>query len=77
MEADILKYGWLIVLTLAQIVGIWIRIAEKRNNKKVEIKPEVKKGNNPNYGERMGKIETRLEDIENDLERIKDKLNLI
>lgn len=37
-----------------------------------------KRNNNPGgYGERMGKIETRLEDIENDLERIKDKLNLI
>ena len=37
-----------------------------------------KKNNNPgNYGTKIGKIETRLEDIENDLERIKDKLNLI
>lgn len=37
-----------------------------------------KKNNNPgNYGERMGKIETRLEDIEEDIKRIKDKLDLI
>ena len=39
---------------------------------------KYKKKDNPgNYGERMGKIETRLEDIEDDLERIKNKLDLI
>ena len=36
-----------------------------------------KKDNPGNYGERMGKIETRLDDIEDDLKRIKDKLDLI
>jgi len=37
-----------------------------------------KRNNNPgSYGERMGKIETRLDDIEDDLGRIKDKLDLI
>ncbi|GAG69711.1 unnamed protein product, partial [marine sediment metagenome] len=30
MEGDILKYGWLIVLTLAQIIYLWIRMAGKR-----------------------------------------------
>ena len=41
-------------------------------------KYKKKNSNNPGgYGERMGKIETRLDDIENDLGRIKDKLDLI
>lgn len=34
MEANLIKYLWLIVLTLAQIVLVGFRILERRNHKK-------------------------------------------
>lgn len=69
MEGDVLKYGWLIVLTLAQIIYVWMRMAGKRNNRK---------NSNPgNYGVKIGKLETKVKNIEDDIKRIKDKLDLI
>ena len=58
MEGDVLKYGWLIVLTLASIINIWMKMAEKRNNKKKECKPE-----NPSHGERLMALETDAENL--------------
>ena len=69
MEGDILKYGWLIVLTLAQIIFVWMRMAGKRNNKKT-CKPE-----NPSYGERLMGLETEVENIKEDIREIKRRLN--
>jgi len=34
MEAEVLKYGWLIVLSLVQIVFALLKMLEKRNSKK-------------------------------------------
>ena len=67
MESEILKYLWLIVLTLVQIIYIWMKIAERRNGKKE---------NNPgNYGVKIGKLETEVENIKEDIREIKRRLN--
>ncbi|GAG89444.1 unnamed protein product [marine sediment metagenome] len=71
MEGEILKYGWLIVLTLAQIIYLWIRMVGKRNGRKRDDKP-----NNPGkYGERIASLETDVENIKEDIREIKRKLN--
>lgn len=70
MESEVLKYGWLIVLTLGQIIHIWMKMSEKRNNKKKEGKPE-----NPSYGERIATLEEAVQNIKDDIERIQEKLN--
>ena len=36
-----------------------------------------KKNNNPGYGVKIGQLETRVMNIEDDIGRIKDKLDLI
>ena len=70
MEAEVLKYGWLIVLTLGQIIYIWVRMVKERNNNKKEVK------NNPgNHGERIKGLEVKVENIEEDIREIKKKLN--
>jgi len=66
MEGEVLKYGWLIVLTLASIINIWMKMAEKRNSKKKDstlVSPE-----NPSHGERLMGLETDMENLrgEND-----------
>ena len=62
-------------LTVVAVLGMASLLIERIFYYRSKYK---KKGNNPgNYGERMGKIETRLEDIEEDIGRIKDKLDLI
>ena len=60
MESEALKYGWLIILTLVQIIYVWMKIAEKRNGKK-------EKPHNPSppvdyhkHGERISSLETGL-----------------
>ena len=69
MEAEVLKYGWLIILSLAQIIFVWMKMAEKRNGKK---------NNNPgNYGVKIGKLETEVENIKEDIKEIKEKLEKI
>ena len=70
MEGDVLKYGWLIVLTLAQIIFVWMKMAAKRNGKKND-KPD----NPGNYGVKIAKLETKVENIEEDIREIKRKLN--
>ena len=69
MEGEVLKYGWLIVLTLASIINIWMKMAEKRNNKKKTCKPE-----NPTHGERLVALETDMENIKENIREIKEKL---
>jgi len=64
MEGDVLKYGWLIVLTLAQIVYIGLKVMERRNGKKKEIKPD-----NPGYGERIASLETGMENMKDNNEK--------
>lgn len=70
MEGEVLKYGWLIVLTLASIINIWMRMAEKRNGKKRNDRPE-----NPSHGERLMGLETDVENIKEDIREIKRRLN--
>lgn len=70
MEGEVLKYGWLIVLTLASIINIWMKMAEKRNSKKKDCKTD-----NPGHGERIATLEKGQENIEERLDRIEDKLN--
>lgn len=68
MEGEVLKYGWLIVLTLASIINIWMKMAEKRNNKKKEVPPNPGNVENPSHGERLMGLETDMENLrdEND-----------
>jgi len=68
MESEVLKYGWLIVLTLASIINIWMKMAEKKNGKK-------KKADNPGYGERIATLEEAVENIKEDIKEINRKLN--
>lgn len=63
MEGDVLKYGWLIVLTLASIINIWMKMAEKRNNKKKEVPPNPGDAENPSHGERLMGLETDMENL--------------
>ena len=70
MEGEVLKYGWLIILTLAQIIYLWVKMAEKRNGKKKACKPE-----NPTHGERLVALETDMENIKEDIKKIEEKLN--
>ena len=66
MEAEYIKYLWLAFLTLAQIVLVGMKIIEKRNHKK---------NDNPgNHGERIAKLETKVENIEKDITEIKGGL---
>ena len=69
MEGEVLKYGWLIVLTLASIINIWMKMAEKRNNKKKDSKPE-----NPSHGERLATLEADMKNIKKRLDKIEAKL---
>ena len=69
MEGEVLKYGWLIVLTLGQIINIGMKMWEKRNNKKKENRPE-----NPDHGERLATLEKGQENIEERLDKIEAKL---
>lgn len=67
MEGEVLKYGWLIVLTLGQIIYIWMRMAKDRNNKKTSKE-------NPSHGERLATLEKGQENIEERLDKIEAKL---
>lgn len=71
MEGDILKYGWLIVLTLAQIIYVWMRMAGKRNGRK----NNPSRLENPSHGERLMGLETDVENIKEDIREIKRRLN--
>jgi len=70
MEGEVLKYGWLIVLTLASIINIWMKMVEKRNNKKKDGKSE-----NPSHGERLATLEKGQKIIEERLDKIEAKLS--
>ena len=61
MEGEALKYGWLIVLTLASIINIWMKMAEKRNGKKNDKPHNPGKSENPSHGERIASLETEVE----------------
>ena len=60
MEANVLKYGWLIILTLAQIIFIWMKMMERRNHKKPD------KLDNPGHGERITAVETEIKNLKED-----------
>lgn len=66
MESEVLKYGWLIVLTLGQILHIWMKMMEKRNAKKETPPPPPKEEENPSHGERISSLETDVENLRND-----------
>jgi len=66
-EGEVLKYGWLIVLTLANILYLWMNMKEKRNNKKVSKE-------NPSHGERLATLEKGQETIEERLDKIEARL---
>jgi len=58
MESDVLKYGWLIVLTLGQIILFFVKnLGGKDNPSK--------------YGERIKGVEVKVEEIEKDFETFK------
>jgi len=62
-------------LTIIAVVGMASLLIERVFYYKSRYR---KRNNNPGgYGERIGKIETKIENIEDDIRRIKNKLNLI
>ena len=68
MEAVYIKYLWLVLITLAQIILVGMKIIEKRNHKKSNP------GNPGNHGERLATLETKVENIEEDIKEIKEGL---
>jgi len=68
MEGEVLKYGWLIVLTLGQIIYIGLRVLRDRNHKKVSKE-------NPSHGERLATLEKGQKIIEERLDKIEAKLS--
>ena len=68
MEAVYIKYLWLVVITLAQVVLVGMKIIEKRNNKKSNP------GNPHKYGERIATLEEAVGNIKDDIEKIDEKL---
>lgn len=69
MEGEALKYGWLIVLTLASIINIWMKMAEKRNGKKNDESHNPGKLENPSHGERLMGLETDVENLKENNEK--------
>ena len=69
MEADVLKYGWFIVLTLGQIILVWMKMAEKRNGKKNDKPHNPGKSENPSHGERLMGLETDVENLKENNEK--------
>lgn len=69
MEAELIKYLWLIILTTSQIILVGLRIVEKRNNKK-----NGNPGNPGNHGERIAKLEEAVDNIKDDITKIDGKL---
>ena len=62
-------------LTIIAVIGMASLLIERVFYYKSRYR---KRNNNPGgYGERIGKIETKIENIEDDIRRIKNKLNLI
>lgn len=68
MESEILKYLWLIVLTLVQIIYVWMKIVEKRNNKKTTP-------NNPSPPVDYHNHEGRLSSVETEIGNLKENNN--
>jgi len=69
MESEILKYLWLIVLTLVQIIYVWMKIAEKRNNKKTTPNNPSTPVDYHNHEGRISSLETGIGGIKETNER--------
>ncbi len=61
-------------LTIVAVIGVGSLFIERIYYYRSLYK---KKNNNPGYGIKIGKLETRVGNIEDDIKRIKDKLDLI
>ncbi len=68
MESEALKYGWLIILTLVQIIYVWMKIAERRNGKKNPHNPSPPVDYHNHEG-RISGLETGVGNIEKANER--------
>jgi len=69
MESEILKYGWLIVLTLGQIIHIWMKMAEKRNEKKEKPHNPSPPVDYHNHEGRISSLETGMGNVKEANER--------
>lgn len=69
MESEILKYGWLIILTLVQIIYVWMKIAEKRNEKKETPHNPSAPVDYHNHGERIATLEEAVENVKENNEK--------
>jgi hypothetical protein len=69
VESEALKYGWLIVLTLVQIIYVWMKIAEKRNEKKENPHNPSPPVDYHNHEGRISSVETGIGNIKESNER--------
>ena len=69
MESEALKYGWLIILTLVQIIYVWMKIAEKRNDKKETPHNPSPPVDYHNHGERIATLEEAIDNQEKNNEK--------
>jgi len=65
MNGQILWLFMLIIMTLAQVILLIVRSAQRKRN------------NPGNYGERIATLEAKINNVEKDIEEIKKKLNNI
>ena len=69
MDTQLLWFLGLAVIALTQALVLVLRLSQGRINKK---------NNNPgNYGIKIAKLETKVENIEGDIREIKEKLEKI
>ena len=69
MESEVLKYLWLIVLTLVQIIYVWIKIAERRNEKNNTPNNPSPPVDYHNHEGRISSVETAQEKLEKNNEK--------
>lgn len=64
-------------LTVVAVGGVVSLIIERIFYYKSKYKKKNNRSDNPGYGERIAKLETAMEGVEEDVKAIKRKLNLV
>jgi hypothetical protein len=74
-------YQWILVgiavafVAIDRAIKFYNAFAWKRNGR--NRRKSLNDSGNPGYGERIAKLETAMEGVEEDVKAIKDKLNLV